>query len=54
MHKNDNNANIGSRGFTTWKQKNPVKKCWDRTQASHNLWFQVQHYPFYTNLAYTT
>ena len=21
-----------------------------RTQASHNLWFQVQHYPLYTNL----
>ena len=25
----------------------------DRTRASHNLWFQVQHYPFWTNLAFT-
>ena len=24
----------------------------DRIQASHNLWFQVQHYPFWTNLAF--
>ena len=24
----------------------------NRTQASHNLWFQVQHYPFYTNLTF--
>ena len=23
----------------------------DRTRASHNLWFQVQHYPIWTNLA---
>ena len=21
--------------------------------ASHSLWFQVQHYPFYTNLTFT-
>ena len=24
----------------------------NRTQASHSLWFQVQHSPFYTNLAF--
>ena len=55
MDKNDNNANIGSRGFTIWKQKNPVKKVtpsWNRTQASHNLWFQVQHSPFWTKLTF--
>ena len=23
----------------------------NRTQASHNLWYQVQHSPFYTNLS---
>ena len=25
----------------------------NRTRASHNLWFQVQHSPFYTNLTFT-
>ena len=24
----------------------------NRTQASHNLWFQVQHYPFWTKLTF--
>ena len=24
----------------------------NRTWASHNLWFQVQYYPFYTNLTF--
>ena len=24
----------------------------DRTQAFHNFWFQVQHSPFWTNLAF--
>ena len=32
------------------KTKNPVTKC--RTRASHNLWFQVQHYAFYANLTF--
>ena len=53
MHKNGNSANIGSRGFTMWKQNNPVEKfisSGNRTQFSHNLWLQVQHYPFYTDL----
>ena len=30
-----------------------MTKCyprWNRTWASHNLWFQVQHYPLYSNL----
>ena len=32
-HKLDeigNNANIGIRGFTMWKQKNPVLKCYPK------------------------
>ena len=37
MYKNDNNANIGIRGFTMWKQKNPVTK-----------WYS----PFWTNLVF--
>ena len=39
FHKLDeigNNANIGIRGFTTWKQKNPVAKC---TPSEH--WTQA-------------
>ena len=55
MHKNGNNANIGERGFTTWKQKKTVKNVTpsgNRTQASHNLWFQVQHYSFWTKLTF--
>ena len=28
MHKNGNNANIGIRGFISWKQKIPVTKCY--------------------------
>ena len=34
-------------------KKNPVKNVTpsgNRIWASHNLWFQVQHYPFWTNL----
>ena len=29
-----------------------VTPGWNRTWASHSLWFQIQHYPFYTNLAF--
>ena len=40
-----------------WKQKkNPVKNVTpsgNRTLASYNLWFQVQHSPFSTNLSFT-
>ena len=37
-HNIGNNANIGIRGFTMWKQKNPVTKCYPSeywTQASN-------------------
>ena len=56
FHKLDEYANIGIRDFSVWKQN---KICWqtdtpsrERTQASHNLWFQVQHYPFWTTLTF--
>ena len=29
-----------------------VSPSGDRTRASHSLWFQVQHYPFYTYLTF--
>ena len=32
-----------------WQNVTPSE---DRTWASHNLWFQVQHYPFWTNFAF--
>ena len=38
-------------------KKNPVKNVApsrNRTQASHNLWFQIQHYPYYTILTCAT
>ena len=52
---NDENTNIGIFFFTAWNQNNPGKNVTpsgDRTWASHNLWFQVQHYPFWTKLAF--
>ena len=57
FHKLDeigNNANIGIRGFTMWKtiQWQNVTSSGNRTGASHSLWFQVQHYPLYTNLTF--
>ena len=47
-----NNANIGIRVFTTWKKfsEKMLPPSGNRTRASHSLWFQVQHYPFYINL----
>ena len=51
------NANIGIRGLTTWKQKiqwQNVTPSGDRTQASHNIWFQVQHSPFWASEACAT
>ena len=53
FHKLDeigNNANIGIRGFTTWKKSS------DKMLPPVGIGFQVQHYPFYTNLtpAYKT
>ena len=53
FHKLDefgNNVNIGIRGFIYY-----VKKIqWQNVTliASHSLWFQVQHSPFYTNLVF--
>ena len=41
---------------TIWKQKKiqlqNVTPSGDRAQASHNIWFQVQHSPFWANLAF--
>ena len=37
---------------TELKHNCPVTSSGNRTQTSHNLWFQVQHYPFYTNLTF--
>ena len=31
-----------------------VLQLLNRTWASHDLWFQVQHYPFWTNLTHAT
>ena len=58
FHKLDeiaNNANIGIREFTMWKQKIPVKNVTpsgNRTWAPLNPWFQVQHSPFWTKLKF--
>ena len=30
-----NNANIGIRFFTTWKQKSPVTKCYPKSEYNH-------------------
>ena len=52
-HNIGNNANDGIRGFTTWKHKNPMTKCYPQWGFEHrplnNLWFQVQHSPFWAN-----
>ena len=53
MHKNDNNGNIDIRGFISWKQKNSVKNATLVSIEPLDLWFQVQHAPLYTNLAFT-
>ena len=46
---------IGIFVFTAWKQKKSTDKMLppngDRSQASHNLLFQVQHYPFWASEA---
>ena len=37
-------------------KKNPVKNVTpsgNRTRASHNFWFQVQHSPYWTKLTFT-
>ena len=51
-----NNANIGIGGFTVWKQKIPVTKCYPQWELKPGLWLQVQHSPFWANwvFAYKT
>ena len=49
MYKNGHNANTGSRDFTTWiKSSDKMLTSEEKNRASHCLWFQVQHYPFWT------
>ena len=50
MHKNGNNANVGIRGFISWKQKNQLQNAGLVSIEPLDLWFQVQHAPFYTTL----
>ena len=52
MHKNGNNANIGIRGFISWKQKISVTNATLVSFEPLDLWIQVQHAPLYTNLAF--
>ena len=53
MHKNSNNANIGIIGFISWKQKkNQLQNATLVSIEPLDLWFQVQHAPLYTNLAF--
>ena len=53
-----NNANIGIRGFTTWKQKNSSNRILPLASIEPgpliNLWFQVEHSPFWANVACVT
>ena len=49
MHKNGNNANIGIRGFISWKQKIQLQNATLVSIEPLDLWFQVQHAPLYTN-----
>ena len=56
FHKLYENANIWHFRLYCVKTKKiqwqNVTPSGNRTQASHSLWFQVQHYPFYTNLTF--
>ena len=52
MHKNDNNANIGIRVFTMWKQKFKQQHVAPSEYWTTGLGFQIQYPPFYTNLAF--
>ena len=51
MYKNGNNANIGIKGFISWK-KNQLQNATLVSIEPLDLWFQVQHAPLYTNLAF--
>ena len=44
--------NIGTRGFITRKQKNSSNNMLPHWALNPGLWFQVQHYPFWTNLKF--
>ena len=48
-HKNGNNANIGIRGFISWKQKNSVTKCYPSEYWTTGPLIPS---PLYTNLAF--
>ena len=50
----DKIGNNGSIGFTAWKKLSDkmFTPSGNRTLASYSLWFQVQHYPFYTKLTF--
>ena len=53
MHKNGNNANIGIRDFISCKQKKiQLQNASQVSIEPLDLWFQVQHAPLYTNLAF--
>ena len=57
MHKYDNNlmSILAAEALLCENKKNPVKNVApsrNRTQASHNLWFQVQHSPFRNKLTF--
>ena len=51
-----NNAKIGIRGFTTWKQKASNNQMLPPMRIEPRplikFWFQVQHCPLWTNLAF--
>ena len=52
-HNIGNNANIGIRGFTTWKQKNSSNKMLPPVSTeSLDLWFQVKHFVFIVNISF--
>ena len=53
MYKNGNNANIGIRGFISWKQKISAPNPTLVSIEPLDLLFQVQHAPLYINLAFT-
>ena len=54
IDKIGNIANIGIRGFTMWRKSSNKMLPPVRIEPIPlmNLWFQVQHYPFYTNLSF--
>ena len=51
MHRNGNNANIGIRGFVSWKWKIQLQNA-TLVSIEPQDWLQVQYAPLYTNLAF--